>query len=100
MRDDRPIIDEEEIGTWQQVRTRCLSDGLGLRWVTATELSLRQRAGAYAPRDWAMDAELMKADRVHAIDKLRRDNAVLEKQVQTLQGLIQITKGRKCFGPQ
>jgi hypothetical protein len=41
----------------------------------------------------------MRVDRVLAIDKLRRDNTVLEKQVQTLQGLIQMTKGRKCFGP-
>ena len=36
---------------------------------------------------------------VLAIDKLRRDNAVLEKTIQALQGLIQMTKGRKCFGP-
>ena len=34
-----------------------------------------------------------------AIDKLCRDNPELEKTMQTLQELMQMTKGRTCFGP-
>jgi hypothetical protein len=92
-----PADDNDDVRTWQQMRTDCLSWG-STRWATATELSLR--AQRTQRRDWAADAQQMQADRFPALEKLRKENAELEKTVATLEGLLKLADGRRCYGPQ
>eukprot|EP01043_Picozoa_sp_COSAG02_P005159 COSAG02_NODE_138_length_34440_cov_16.694368_22_plen_600_part_00 len=87
-----------EYTSWQEARTHCLSSNPrypSLMWMTETEVSLRAELGR---RDWASDAEQMQKDRVFVIDQLRKENAELEKTVEILTGLLQMAKGRRCFG--
>ena len=84
---------EGQVGTWRDVRARCKSmSNPSLRWVPVTEINLRRT------RDWASDTQQMRADRVQAIDQLRKENEELVQTVQTLKGLLEMTKGRTCFG--
>jgi hypothetical protein len=71
-----------------------------MMWITETELSLRAQLKDSARRDWASDAQQMQKDRVQVFEQLRKEKAELEKTVETLSGLLQKTKGRRCFGPQ
>jgi hypothetical protein len=89
-----------EHSTWQEVRTICLGSDPAMMWITETELSLRAQLKDSARRDWASDAQQMQKDRVQVFEQLRKEKAELEKTVETLSGLLQKTKGRRCFGPQ